>query len=214
MKARIAMPRKYKLWAITETETRNSSLLGLDVLEGLLWSVMPLKPMCESVVLKQPGTRLTSKSHVTIQMSMVSFSAWGHVGVHRPYCHLGHIDMRAHRRWCPGSRQPLRVLSRSVVLLQLGDLFMVCAVTRKHVEALDLCPHWQKRARKLLWQWDREVWKASVTNPSPSTSPSQAAYIGSHWRDLFKTVIRVLKRSSPQLMAFGKSAGGKWLDSV
>lgn len=75
MKARIAMPQKYKLWAITEMETKNSSLLGLDFLEGLLWSVMPLKPMCEPVVLKQPGTRLMSKAHVTIQMSVVSFSA-------------------------------------------------------------------------------------------------------------------------------------------
>ena len=64
----------------------------------------------------------------------------------RPYCHQGHMDMsdlHCHLGpWrCPESRQPLRVLSRSVVLLQLGDLSSVCAIIGNDVEALDLCSH-------------------------------------------------------------------------
>lgn len=34
----------------------------------------------------------------------------------------------------------LRDLSGSLILLQLGVLLVVCAVTRNHVDAHDLCP--------------------------------------------------------------------------
>lgn len=45
-------------------EMRNGSLLRLDLLEGPLWSVMPLKDMCGSVVLMQQGLRLMSETCV------------------------------------------------------------------------------------------------------------------------------------------------------
>lgn len=38
------------LWAMVKVEMRNSSLSGLDILEGLRWSMVPLEAILVSVV--------------------------------------------------------------------------------------------------------------------------------------------------------------------
>lgn len=43
---------------------RNSSLFGLDLLEGLQWSMLPPRVISGSVVLMQLGSRLMSMAHI------------------------------------------------------------------------------------------------------------------------------------------------------
>lgn len=43
------------LWATTEAKMRNDSLSGLDLLDDLPWSVMPLGIMCGLVILRRSG---------------------------------------------------------------------------------------------------------------------------------------------------------------
>lgn len=56
-------------------------------------------------------------------------------------------------------------------------LFVVCAVVRNHVEAVDLCSHWLWSVGRLLlhwcwwWQtynWERGTWKTFVTTSLPN----------------------------------------------
>lgn len=123
-------------------------------------SVLPLRAMSGSVVLLQPESVLMTMAHATTK---------GHVGVRGLLCSLwpcwcsrallqseamlmrvacaatwGHVDIRG---------LPLRASPASIVLLHLGAVSVVCAVTRNRVEAHDTCSCWLWRARRLLLLW-------------------------------------------------------------
>jgi hypothetical protein len=134
----MGLTRLRQTWRL---EMRSGSLPQLDLLERTLVSMMPLSTMsgsmvllwlssiyvnvCESLwsVLYHDATILTTVGHDAARVYVI-LGSW--------YCCL--------KSWLSlWSRLPPRALSGSMVLLQPGDVFVVCGLDRKHVEAHDLC---------------------------------------------------------------------------
>lgn len=104
---------------------------------------------------------------------------------------------------------PLRALSGSVVPLQPGAMFSIWAVTRDNLEASDPSCCWLWRARRLICcdiddyrtrvkmeRHEMLLWQPYL--PLPNPPPKKTAYTGIHQRELFWSVMGMLKCDSPQ----------------
>lgn len=126
---------------------------------------------------------------------------------------------------CLWSWLPPRALCGSMVLVQSGEVFVVCAVTWKHVKAHVHAPANYKVTRKLLFQWcwwlqmhnsERETWKASIKTPTAQLPPQRKSngLYGKPWRRRLKRCAKDAKVSFSPLMASGSGMGQKQLSTV